>query len=72
MTTRKIVLAALTAMFMTGIAAPVFAEDHVDTNDAIFETKAASQIQPVSLPQIYVETQTKTLSEEAFDLTDGR
>jgi len=70
MNTRKITLAAASAMFISGIAAPAFAEDHVTTNEALFVPKTTTQIEPVALPQTV--TGTKTLAEEAFDLTDGR
>ena len=72
MTSRKIALAAMAVMFMAGIASPAFADGDIDGVETIFESDTADQIQPVSLPQTYVEVQPKTLAEEAFDLTDGR
>ena len=72
MTPRKIALAAMTAMLMTGIASPAFADGDIDGVETIFETDATPQIEPVSLPQTYTQTQPKTIAEEAFDLTDGR
>jgi len=72
MTKRKTLLAAMAAMFMTGIAVPAFADGDIDGVETIFPTVAAPRIEPVSLPQTYTETRPKTLAEEAFDLTDGR
>lgn len=72
MNTRKIVLAAVTAIFMTGIASPAFAEGDIDGEEIIFETSTITQIEPVSSPQIIVETQPQTFAEKTFDLTDGR
>jgi len=72
MTTRKIILAATTALFITGIASPGFAKDHVDANAALFETKTTTQIEPAALPHATIITQPKTLAQEAFDLSDGK
>ena len=70
MTTRKIIVAAMAAMFMTGIASPAIADGDIDGVETIFETDATPRIEPVSLPQTLI--QPKTLTEEAFDLTDGQ
>ncbi len=72
MNTRKIILSAVSAMFISGIAAPAFAEDHVTTNEALFAPKTAIQVEPVAMPQPVTRTHKKTLSQKAFDLTDGR
>jgi len=72
MNTRKIILAAVSAMFISGLAAPAFAKDHVTTNEALFASKTTIQVEPVALPQSVSATPAKTLAEEAFDLTDGR
>ncbi len=72
MNTRKIILAAVSAMFISGLAAPAFAKDHVTTNEALFAPKTTTQIEPVALPQSVTATSTKTLAEQAFDLSDGR
>ncbi len=72
MNTRKIILTAASAMFISGIASPAFAEDHVTTNEALFAPKTTIQVEPVAMPQSVTRTHKKTLSQEAFDLTDGR
>jgi len=74
MNIRKITLVAASAMFISGIAAPAFAQDHVDTNAALFAPKTTIQIEPVAHPQSYTNTQSKkkTLAEKAFDLSDGK
>jgi len=72
MTTRKIILAATTALFITSIASPAFAKDHVEANEALFETKTTTQITPVAQPHTIIATQPKTLAEKAFDLSDGK
>jgi len=72
MTTRKSILAATAALFLAGIASPAFAEDHVETNEALFEAGTTSQIEPAALPQTIIKTHPKTLIEETFDLTDAQ
>jgi len=72
MTTRKTILAATAALFIAAIASPAFAEEHVDTNAALFQTGTTTRIEPVALPQTVTATQPKTLAQEAFDLSDGR
>ncbi len=74
MNARKITLVAASAMFISGIAAPAFAQDHVDTNEALFAPKTTIQIEPVAHPQTFTNTRSKkkTLAEKAFDLSDGK
>jgi hypothetical protein len=72
MNTRKIMLAATTAMLITGIASPAFADGDLEANEALLNIGTISQIQPASQPQTYTVTVPKTLAEQAFDLTDKR
>ncbi len=74
MNTRKIILTAVSAIFISAVAAPAFAENHVTTNEALFAPKTTIQVEPVAHPQSFTNTRSKkkTLAEKAFDLSDGK